>query len=532
MFAAQSFSEHRESTFLQTVQLPDRGDTNDVRPYLKRDELAGVIEPEDLWWGWHVPAPGLLAHVLEEARSSDLMTGDTPETTSPAGRIDTDAVQGLQGMLAEAQGSLWWEMDASHDAVLEVGRSSTNGPYILRMRTGIGVMGAMVFGTSSFIVPIPADAWSLEVFHQPSMIAEIAEVDKSLDALRREIPSEPVVRTLIWRLYLGTNTDVIDGTAEEHDGRFPIKLGAANRAGLLVGRIVFSIHRAFGRDAKDPTAKLRRRICERDLQRSRLAPFRCPDISEIDEGVESAVVAIHGTMASSFGLAAWLKERAAPVLPVWRFEHDTWLSIKKNSDELVAHLTRLGVKRVLLVAHSRGGLVARVAAKQLMAVTPTVEAVTFGTPFAGTPIVDGARGALMGTMALLGALRVAGGPVVDATTRLAGLLIRGRLPEGIACMSPTSSLYTFAPSDDLTGTFAFAGTASKIDHRNMGLQFFTGLAEAAFPSETHDLVVSAASAAPARAARSETVDCDHFSYLEDPKVQSHLNVILGRWTTL
>jgi pimeloyl-ACP methyl ester carboxylesterase len=531
MFAAQSFSEQHESTALQTLQVPDVGDSDDVRPYLKRDDLSGDISPDHLWWGWHVPAPDLFAHVLGDARSSDLITGNAPETTSPAGRIDSlESIRELQGMLADAQHSLWWKMDAAHDAVLQVEPSSTGHP-ILRMRIGSEVMGAMIFGTSSFFTPIPDDALSLEVFHQPSTMAEIAEVDRTLESLRSQIPSEPVVRVLSWRLYLGMNTDVIDGTTEEHDGRFLIKLGAAGRAGLLVGRIAFCINRVLGKEAKDPTAKLRRRICERTLEDSPLAAYACPDISEVYGGVEFALVAVHGTMASSVGLAAWLCQMAGPSLPVLRFEHDTWVSIKKNSEDLIAHLSRLGVQRVLLVAHSRGGLVARLAAKHLTekSMMRAVDVVTLGTPFAGTPIVDGARGALLGTIATLGALRLVGGTTVDAATRLAGFLIRGKLPEGIATMSPSSAYYSWAQYDDLSHTLAFAGTASKANYRNTGVQFIAGLAGVAFQGQSHDLVVSTASAAPPRAAQYEIVNCDHFSYLEDPQVQSRMGLVLDSW---
>jgi hypothetical protein len=91
-----------------------------------------------------------------------------------------------------------------------------------------------------------------------------------------------------------------------------------------------------------------------------------------------------------------------------------------------------GCRRVSVVAHSRGGLVARHAAELLAARGgPEVELLTPGTLFLGTPIVDGVRAGLLGVRVMLGGLRVPGGfAVVDSGTRLAGLLIWSQSPPG------------------------------------------------------------------------------------------------------
>jgi pimeloyl-ACP methyl ester carboxylesterase len=484
-------------------------------------------------FGAETPTEELLARVLEEASTSDLLLGESPETSSPLGRLRRESIAEWKRKVEDVQGSYWWDIDPNQDALLETGEPLANHLSVIRMRIGSRVMGAMVFATSAFMAPIDVineEATSVEVIYRPYTVTQIAEFDDYHQALRREISHHRVRRTLVWRLYIGSNTDCIDGTTpEENDGRYVIELGRTERAGFLVGRIAFSVNRVFGRDAKDPTAKLRRRLHENELRQGTANPFCCEDIADVaNHATAAAVIAVHGTMACAAGLAATLNQLAGRSLTVLRFEHDTWSTIDTNSDQLVAHLNRLGVTRVLFVAHSRGGLVARLAAKKLAPGT-SVEVVTLGTPFRGTPLVSAARGALLGALALLGTLRVVGGPAVDAATRISGFLIRGRLPEGIDCLRPDSSFFAWAKHDDLKNTTAIFGTAPRSNKRNSALKFIAGLAEAVFGGEQNDLVVSSASAAPPQATATLRANCDHFSYLEDALVQKRLKVILDSW---
>src|SRR5205807_1790437 len=118
-------------------------------------------------------------------------------------------------------------------------------------------------------------------------------------------------------------------------------------------------------------------------------------------------------------------------------EHDTWLPIQDNAQELADHLAGLEVERAVLIGHSRGGLVSRQAAEIAQAQHPDIRirCVTLGTPFKGTPYAGAARTALLGVRALLGGLRLPSGAIaVDTPTRLAGLLLRGDVPVGIAAM--------------------------------------------------------------------------------------------------
>lgn len=79
-----------------------------------------------------------------------------------------------------------------------------------------------------------------------------------------------------------------------------------------------------------------------------------------------------------------------PGYPVRRFEHDTVATVLNNADELTQSITTaIRVDRLLLVAHSRGGLVARTVVDELIrdGYPAAISLYTFGTPHAGTPLV-------------------------------------------------------------------------------------------------------------------------------------------------
>lgn len=76
-----------------------------------------------------------------------------------------------------------------------------------------------------------------------------------------------------------------------------------------------------------------------------------------------------------------------------RFEHDTYQPIRSNAEQLCHLLTRLGADaELVLLGHSRGGLVARLASDLLLDREPRrddrLEVFTFGAPHGGTAFFD------------------------------------------------------------------------------------------------------------------------------------------------
>jgi triacylglycerol esterase/lipase EstA (alpha/beta hydrolase family) len=113
-----------------------------------------------------------------------------------------------------------------------------------------------------------------------------------------------------------------------------------------------------------------------------------PDLSQITPQQHDKVIVFeHGTL--SCGLEG-LQHFENLAVPVYRYEHDTFARIETNGTEL-ADLIRenIDAKQLLIIAHSRGGLVARIAIAKLR---PTYEGAvqlfTFGTTHRGTPLVN------------------------------------------------------------------------------------------------------------------------------------------------
>ena len=118
-----------------------------------------------------------------------------------------------------------------------------------------------------------------------------------------------------------------------------------------------------------------------------------------------------------------LDERAT-----WRFEHDTFLRIARNVAHLVAAVRRQCIagsppgarKHVVLIAHSRGGNVARFG---LMALRKafgkqgwTFAAVTLGSPHLGTHVFERVGHRWHGLAAAVGGLRHLGAPWMSRDT--------------------------------------------------------------------------------------------------------------------
>ena len=118
-----------------------------------------------------------------------------------------------------------------------------------------------------------------------------------------------------------------------------------------------------------------------------------------------------------------LDERAT-----WRFEHDTFLGIAQNVAHLVAAVRRQCVansprdasKHVVLIAHSRGGNVARFALPALRKAFGgqgwTFAAVTLGSPHLGTHVFERVGHRWHGLAAAVGGLRHLGAPWMNRDT--------------------------------------------------------------------------------------------------------------------
>jgi len=116
---------------------------------------------------------------------------------------------------------------------------------------------------------------------------------------------------------------------------------------------------------RDPTMQRRLAVCLERLPSDLVV--RWPETGDRKNGsVRRAAVFVHGTLSCCLAHLPRL-DRTIPAYPdqeTIRYEHDTFLTIEDNAADLVAEIRRMTASdaRVVLVGHSRGGLVARVAA--------------------------------------------------------------------------------------------------------------------------------------------------------------------------
>lgn len=258
-----------------------------------------------------------------------------------------------------------------------------------------------------------------------------------------------------------------------------------------------------------------------------------PEVADVPSGsMDDAVVFVHGTL--SCGLAH-LSELAVnlPALPgrrILRYEHDTFLPIRTNRDELVELIAAKSAgphARIILVGHSRGGLVARAVAMELAKRPdgPQVGVATFGTPHRGTPLVRAGERLLSGLAAAASAGVSQVGLPALATAPIRYLFGRvKKLPTGIADMAedaeflaglgdgtPPAAMVTFG-ADYLYGPEP-ASRGVRVFHK-FGKQFF--YENGAW--QPNDLLVSLDSAIAVGDGYLVDEACGHFDYLVQPEL--------------
>lgn len=430
--------------------------------------------------------------------------GETPDTWSPLGELRHDSFGRL-----EAFSRLGLIDD--EDAPLRLADGFQQGSPVVVFRAGGEDVAVLSYHPDSFVVAVSAEALRLTIRSE----GEDEEANVAWSQLR-ELVGGARRDVMVWRVYSGENSWIRDIVTTSVSGVHSLALVGLEGAAFVVGRAVRVRARRLDGAGGDPFHKRNRRRAEaRDPQTS----AACPGLNTSPKPVDRAVVVVHGTMSNGMALARAAKSWLPAGTPIRRFEHDTWASLKTNAHELASLIVEEVQDEVCLLAHSRGGLVASRAAILLnkSAGVSVRDVITLGTPFEGTPMAVGAEVGFMGVRALMGGLRFAGGPTVDAVSRLAGLAIRTTVPPGLRLMYPDSdtlellrealpaNLRPVAASTDPQRAYYGLGVAKR------------GVGNGVFAGQPNDLVVGQASAL---ASLSGTrLHCDHYSYLEQRPVR-------------
>lgn len=428
--------------------------------------------------------------------------------------------------------------------------------------------------STTLVFPLQEDVTSITLEYQPTPFEDFSW--RRLSGLAHGIE-------LSWiesRFYLGARSATLIGLHRLRT-RTPIPTGiptgwerAKINTGKLAGMGVATVLRTLGDWAKaintDPMFQTRLTYAENLYGAAR----QWPSLAGAQPPTSGRMwVLVHGTLSSCYQAFADLPPDQFGDDPVFRFEHDTCAELADNEERLRDLLVHVSAAvEIRLLAHSRGGLVARAAGKRLtdtgalmdrrLKAPLNVRVLTFGTPHRGTPLVDQVSGALdlgvlngvfgwvsslipgaalprlfgwfaptagqqvLSLLARLGAGDRPGGAKYDATlvATAYSLLRAGRLPKGIDDMRDRSSYLRLLESamSDWPGCAAWAGTFDiDSDPDGFGIAFEQELSKGMFKGKENDLVIPTESA---RAFGAQTIvrGCSHTGYFARTDVQQAL----------
>lgn len=384
------------------------------------------------------------------------------------------------------------------------------------------------------IIPIPAGAVQLGITYESDQLRALRGYVRADSNREGEL-----LPTLDARLYSGENSVILEADSapfqvdirpeilHDRQARFRWLLGVAKTSGVLIGRIARRFIRKPLMLTSDPGFKARLLAEE-----ARVAiPLSGPRIEHFVPGncITPIVVVVHGTFSCSVAIAAAVRS-VCSAFNVVRFEHDTFVPITENVNDLISHIRRiaaLGVSQILLLAHSRGGLVACQAASLLRGAVPSlkIDVWTVGTPHFGTPLagVGGSAAQVLGAMYRLCARLVDGTVKATYVEGAASYLVSaGQLPTGIAAMRQGSDfLDLHRLHAQCSPLRTWGGRCSRTAPGSLGhgLLLNPALAEI-FQNQDHDLVVPTASAIID--ASPPLDDCNHFQYFDRDELQAAL----------
>lgn len=318
------------------------------------------------------------------------------------------------------------------------------------------------------------------------------------------------------------------------------RLNVRGLSGMFVGRI---LRRGVERPRPvhhDPgfIARLNSELARNPLGASckEISNFKAADV---DPAVP-LIVAVHGSFSCAVELASRLKE-ASPSATVSRFEHDTFRPLSENIISLVSVLERLhskGLRRVLLVSHSRGGLVASQAVLRLKLSCAELDTTvwTAGTPHRGTPVAGFggdaaliARGAHLGLNAYYRTCARREGNSLGVTTAEGAasyLYSFDSLPPGISAMAPDSSfidIHRFQVESISPRTWG--GICDPVSSGSFGQGLMASAGQAFFEGVPNDLIV--ASASSILDGSTPLARCNHFQYFEEISLSAELDDYLN-----
>jgi hypothetical protein len=405
--------------------------------------------------------------------------------------------------------------------------------------------GANVSGITA---TAPYGAMSL-AFHSPEvLVADVSGIQELEISAEHSITVPPSARfplsgsVLESRIY--SESSVIEAESETGPEAPTFRIPVPAKHGGLIARVAHWMARPF-QYTRDPTSHGRLRHYENKYS---VIAKHYPDISLAAafagefRAIHKApaggavMVFVHGTYSCAIPHLALLHPL---IVPTYRFEHDTFSPIDENRSGLVTAVKEFIPKgtRLYLVAHSRGGLVSRLAARELVD-DYDVRVMTYGTPHKGTPLAN--AGKRLFTALLAGgrsAVLVGAGTAASAVfswdpASLAGkLLLKGILPSGfppgLDIMRPQSGLV--AGLSGVKEPFSLRTWAAEceVDNLPAGAAAFAHgeLPFGIFGGAANDTVVAVDSAIGAGTPQKVLNECTHSQYFAHPDVYREIRLL-------
>lgn len=323
--------------------------------------------------------------------------------------------------------------------------------------------------------------------------------------------------------FVGNSTVRQVALARVVDGIARVRLRLGGRAAVLIGATLRVLSNARAAGSRDITWQRRLETAERSHATTAQAHPRIEHASVLEE----LGVFIHGTFATTLPHLAEISPLTG--IPLYRYEHDTMRPIAENAEALVDAIARTEAHRVTLIGHSRGGLVATLAAAHICKTdnSALVDAYTYGTPHAGTPLASAMDGLL--AYATLAAATQAGSLITGALTAalFGSSLPTNRLPDGWADMQPHSSfIRTLGLINTITLT-AYGGDFDPVKP-DLGLRpVFASQAMTELLAGANDLVVPVSSSCRPNPGCNVITQTHHFEYFEQSEVHAQIKQALG-----
>jgi len=373
------------------------------------------------------------------------------------------------------------------------------------------------------------------------IVVDVSELDaiEVVDENRVTLPPESPEESdeFHWRMYVGRGTLVGEGEStfrDSPDGKPRANVGLIPGPGVLIGRVGRWVGRLMSRPKKPDSDKFRGSRLKYFVDKHPNVARRYPDITDatisstapVMKNGGSIAIMVHGTFSCSIPAMVLLDRHLA--VPAFRFEHDTFAPLARNASDLV-HAVHTAIPQglsIYFLAHSRGGLVARLAARDL-ATRYRVSVYTFGTPHRGTPLAN-AGGRMLNALLSMGRLLAGGVFSWDPISYSIKRLLRSRgLPDGLDIMRTDSQfLDSMRFGTDPFELRAYGGVYD-LETRADGALAYIGseFLKGVFANEVNDLVVPLRSTLASGVTRQLSMSCDHFSYFGDTEVLRDLELI-------